>query len=95
MVLARNLLGAQVLLDRDRIVGAGLDGRIVGDDHALAPRHPPDPGDQRCAGDVPAVHAVGGELRELEERAPGVEQHPDSLARGELAGGPVPVGGCL
>ena len=36
-VLQRDLLRAQVLLDGHRVVGAALDRRVVGDDHALAP----------------------------------------------------------
>ena len=39
-VLQRDLLGAQVLLDRHRVVRAALDGGVVGDDHALAARRP-------------------------------------------------------
>ena len=39
-VLQRDLLRPQVLLDRHRVVGAALDGRVVGDDHALAPADP-------------------------------------------------------
>ena len=38
-VLERDLLRAQVLLDRQREVRAALDGRVVGDDHALAAVH--------------------------------------------------------
>ena len=34
-VLERDLLGAEVLLDGHRVVGAALDRRVVGDDHAL------------------------------------------------------------
>ena len=45
------------------------------------------------AGDVAAVQAVRGELRELQERAAGVQQHPDALARGQLAGRAVLVRG--
>ena len=35
-VLLGDLLGAQVLLDRERVVGAALHGGVVGDDDALA-----------------------------------------------------------
>ena len=45
VVLARDLLRAQVLLDGQRIVGAALDGRVVADDHALAAGDPADAGD--------------------------------------------------
>ena len=44
-VLERDLLRAQVLLHRDRIVGAALDRRVVGDDQHLAARHAADAGD--------------------------------------------------
>jgi hypothetical protein len=67
-VLERDLLGAQVLLHGDRVVGAALDGGVVGHDHAQASGDPPDPGDDPRAGDLVVVHAVGGHRRELEER---------------------------
>ncbi len=92
-VLARDLLGAQVLLHRDRIVGAALDRRVVGHHQALAPLDAADAGDDAGAGDVAAVHAVRGQLRQLEERAAGIEQHADAFARQQLAGGLVLVGG--
>ena len=44
-VLERDLLRADVLLHRDRIVGAALDRRVVGDDQHLAARDPADAGD--------------------------------------------------
>ena len=44
-VLERDLLRADVLLDRDRIVGAALDRRVVGDDQHLAARDAADAGD--------------------------------------------------
>ena len=39
-VLGGDLLQAQVLLDRHRVVRAALDGRVVGDDRDLAARRP-------------------------------------------------------
>ena len=44
-VLERDLLRAQVLLDGDRVVGAALDRRVVGDDQHLAARDAADAGD--------------------------------------------------
>jgi hypothetical protein len=73
-----------VLLDREREIGAALDGRVVGDDHALAPRDAPDTGDDARARRLAAVHAVRGELPDLEERRAGVEQRAHPLARQEL-----------
>ena len=84
-VLARDLLGAQVLLDRDRVVGAALDRGVVGDDHALAAHHPADAGDDAGARHLVVVHAVRGELRQLQERRARVEQAPHPLARQQLA----------
>ncbi len=45
-VLQGHLLGAQVLLHGQREVGAALDGRVVGDDHALATGDASDPRDR-------------------------------------------------
>src|SRR5487761_309136 len=86
-VLARDLLRAQMLLDGDRIVSAALDGGIVGDDDALAAADSADAADDARASDAAAVHAVGGELRQLEERAAGIQEYLDALAGGELARG--------
>ena len=44
-VLLRDLLRAQVLLHRHRVVGAALHRRVVGDDHAFAARDAADAGD--------------------------------------------------
>ena len=49
VVLGGDGLRAQVLLDRDRVVGAALDGRVVGDDHDLAAADPADAGDDAGA----------------------------------------------
>ncbi len=84
-VLLGDLLGAQVLLDRDRVVGAALHRGVVGDDHALAPGHPADAGDDARRGHGVVVDAVGGELRELEKRRSRVEQQTDALAHRQLA----------
>jgi hypothetical protein len=88
-ILQRHFLGPQVLLHGDRVVGASFDGGVVGHHDALAAGHPPDPGDHASAGAPAVVHALGGQRRELEEGAPGVEQVVDALAGKELA--PVDV----
>ncbi len=84
-VLLRDLLRPQVLLHRDRIIGAALDRRVVADDDAFAARHAADAGDDPGAVDVALVHAIGGERRELEERRAGIDQALDPFARQELA----------
>ena len=80
-VVERDLLRAQMLLHGDRIVGAALDGGVVGDDDHLASGDAADAGDQAGAGSVALVHVPGGERRQLQERRAGIEQPVDSLAR--------------
>ena len=90
-VLPRDVLRAQVLLDRDRVVGAALDRGVVGDDHALAAHDPADAGDDPGARHLVVVHAVRGELRQLQKRRPRVEQPPHALARQQLAPRQMPL----
>jgi hypothetical protein len=84
-VLLGDFLGAQVLLHRQRKVGATLHRRVVGDDHAFDALHPADAGDDAGRGHVAAVHAVGRQRRELEEGRAGIDQGVDALARQQLA----------
>jgi hypothetical protein len=51
---SRDLLGAQVLLDRHRVVGAALDRGVVGDDQAFGrPDDAPMPVTMPAAGASP------------------------------------------
>jgi hypothetical protein len=84
-VLQRHLLRTQVLLDRHRVVGAAFDGRVVGDDHALPPGHPADPGDHPGARGVTAVELVRGQRGQLEERRRRVDEPVHPLAGQQLA----------
>ena len=82
MVLARDLLGAQMLLHRHRIIGAALDGGVVAHDHAFAALDAADAGDDAGAVDVAVVHAEGGERRQFQERRAGIDEaHPTRAAR--------------
>ena len=83
-VLPRDLLGAEVLLDGERVVRAALHRRVVRDDHALPPLDDADPGDHPCRGRVVVVEAVRRERVQLEERRLGVEEPVDTLAGEEL-----------
>ena len=60
-ILRGDLLSAEVLLDRHRVVAAALHGRVVGDDHDLAAGRAADSRDDPGAGRFVAVHALGGE----------------------------------
>ncbi len=88
-VLGRDLLRAQVLLDGDGEVGAALDRGVVGDDHALAPAHAADAGDQPRAGRRVVVEPARGQGAELEEGPVRVQQLLDAIAHEELAAAAV------
>ena len=90
-VLARDLLRAQVLLHRHRVVGAALDGGIVADDHAFAPGDAADAGDDAGGVDGVVIHAVGGERRQFEKRRARIDQRHHPVARQELAARQVPL----
>ena len=84
-VLARDLLRAQVLLHRHRIVSAAFDRRIVADDHTLAAGYPPDAGDNTGAGNLVLVDAVGRKRRQFKKRRACVDKRHHTVARQELA----------
>ena len=67
-VFAGDLLGAQMLFDGHREIGAALDGRVVGDDDAFLSHDPPDAGDDPGCWHLAVIHAVSGERREFEKR---------------------------
>ena len=91
-VLLGDLLRAQVLLDREREVRAALDGRVVGDDHALLPLDDADAGDDaRADGASPSYMSQAASARELEERRARVDEPVDPLARRQLAARAVPL----
>ena len=94
-VLPGDLLCAQVLLDGDRVVRAALHRRVVGDDHAFAARDAADACDHSRAGAFVVVHAVGGQRCQFEERAAGVEQPVDAVARQQLAAADMALAGAL
>ncbi len=88
-VLEGDLLGAQVLLDGDRVVGPALDRGVVGDDDAGRALDPADPGHDPGARRLVVVHPAGGQRAQLEERGARVEEAVDPLADRQLA--PFPV----
>ena len=88
-VLRRDLLGAQMLLHRHRIVCAALDGRVVGDDHDLAALDQADSRDQPRAVDIALVHAESRERAYFQKRRTGIDEAGDAFARQKLAPGDV------
>ncbi len=85
IVLQRDFLRAQMLLHRDRIVGAALDRGVVGDDHAFLAVDGADAGDCAGAGHLIAIHAQRRQRGEFEEGGARIEQRIDALARQQLA----------
>ena len=84
-VFARDLLRAQMLLHRHRVIGAALDSGIIADDDAFAARDAADAGDDARGIDVVVIEAEGGKRREFEKRRAGIDQRHHPLARQELA----------
>ena len=83
-VLEGDLLGPEVLLHRHRVVGAALDRRVVGDDHARRPLDRPDPGDDPGARGVVVVQAGRRERRSARGR-PSRGRAAGRSARGRAA----------
>ena len=80
-VLARDLLRADMLLHRHRIVSAALDRGVVAHDHAFAAFDAADAGDDAGGMDRVLVHAEGREIGELEERGAMIDQRHHAVAR--------------
>ena len=90
IVLPGNILRPQMLLHRHRIIGAALDGGVVGDDHAFAPRDPSNTSDDARRMHVATIEIVGSQRRQLEKGGAGVDQEIDALSRQHLAPRRVP-----
>ena len=74
-----------MLLHRDGVVGAALDGGVVGHDDARATRNAPDAGDDASGRSVAVVHVLSGKWRELKECRAFVEELFDSVSGQQLA----------
>src|SRR5690349_16590444 len=74
-----------MLLYREWIVGAALDGRIIRDDQHIAAGDAADAGHHSGAGRIAVVHAPRGQRRELEERRARIDQPLDAFAHRHLA----------
>ena len=91
VVLLGDLLRPQVLLDRQREIGAALHGSVVGDDDAFPARHPADAGEDAGRRDLLLVDAVGRKLGQFQIGRAGIEQCAHPLARQQLAARQVPL----
>ena len=84
-ILPRDLLSAQVFLDRNRVVGTAFDRRVVGHDHAFATGDPADSGDDAGPWAFVVVHPVGGKRSDFEQGTAGVEQAVDAVTGQQFA----------
>ncbi|GBF25296.1 hypothetical protein MnTg02_00326 [bacterium MnTg02] len=79
-ILFGNLLGAQMLFDRDRIIGAAFDRGIIADDHHLLAGDPPDPGNHARRWRRAIIHVMSREHPDLKEGRARVQQLADPFA---------------
>jgi hypothetical protein len=80
-----------MLLHGHRIIGAALDGGVVGDDNAFAARNAPHPGNDAGGMDIAAIKAVGRERRQFEKGGAWIDQEIDAFARQHLAARGMPL----
>jgi hypothetical protein len=85
IVLERDLLGAEMLLHRQRVIGPALHRGVVAHHHHVAAPDPADPRDHARAGNVSTVKIMGGEPPDLEKRRIRIEQCRHPVARQQLA----------
>ncbi len=86
-VLPGDILRAQMLLDRQRIVSTPFDGRVIRRDQAFPPRDAADASNKTCGVRVAAIKSVRGERRDLEKRRARIEQEIDAVANKQFAAG--------
>src|ERR1700730_18575441 len=84
MVLDRNLLSSEMLLDGDRVIRAALDRSVVSDDQDLAAGNTPDARDDSRAWRLAVIHFEGRQRRELEKGGARVDELADPLANRQL-----------
>lgn len=88
-VLLSNCLCAEMLLDRDWVIGTSFDSAIISHNHTGDPFDCSDPCDDTPCGDVVGVDFVACEGREFQERGAWVDEGGDSIAGKHLSSGEV------
>ena len=88
LVLQRQFLHPQRLVEAVRLQRAGIDAGIIGADHAADAGDEPDAGDQPAAGHalvgIRHVEHVAGQRRQFDEGRAGIEHQRHALARQQL-----------
>ena len=97
MILQRNTLGPQDLLDGGGKEGTRFDGGIVCDDHEVAVLNLPNAGDDTSgSSSAPLfIHLKGRKQRQLKEGAPGIDEPFNALTSRQAAFFMLPFDGCL
>jgi hypothetical protein len=90
-MLLGDLLGTEMLAHGLGEERSAFHRGVVRDDHAWHVLHEAYPGHDSGSGHVPAIEAIGGERRELEKRAAGIEEQVDPVADRDLAPLPMPL----
>src|SRR5579885_3210323 len=81
IILPRNLLRAQMLLDGERIISAAFHGRVIGNDDAFLAADPSNTADQSGRREIILINLITRKLRELQKGCTRIEQRGDALAR--------------
>ena len=81
MVFLRDFLRAQMLLDGQRIIGAALDGCVIGDDDAFMAAYVSNARYQSRRRNGSRVNLICGELRKFQKRRTRINQRRDAIAR--------------
>ena len=84
MAFPCDFLRAQMLLDGQRVIGAALDGCIIGDDDAFLAAYAPYARYHSRRRSGFRVNLIGGELREFQKRRTRIDERRDSIARQEF-----------
>ena len=74
MILLRDFLCTQMLLDRHRVIRAALHRGVITDNHAFLAFDAADAGDHTSCRCGVVIHLEGCELREFEKGGAGIQQ---------------------
>ena len=86
VVLAGNVLCAQVFFDADRVIGAALHRGVVGNNDTLHTLDAPDAGDDSCTGySVFVIHGVRCKLGKLKKGRARINQHIHTFSGKQFA----------
>src|SRR5579885_1584419 len=73
IILPRNLLRAQMLLDGERIISAAFHGRVIGNDDAFLAADPSNTADQSGRREIILINLITRKLRELQKGCTRIE----------------------